>query len=129
MDRILLKGLHAEAVIGTLADERTMRQPLIFDVELRGDFSRAGRTDSLQDAVDYCEVEHEILRIADANAFHLLERLTHVCAEALLERFPQLDSVLLRAHKPNAPVLSSGVAVEVERFRMRPQGHSVRTNP
>lgn len=117
MDRIFLKGLHADAVIGTLPDERNMRQPLVFDIELLGDFSLPGRTDSLQDAVNYCEAERTVMNLVRASSFHLLERLAHVCAETLLERFPALDGVRLRINKPNAPVQSSGVSVEVERMR------------
>ena len=57
MDKIILKGLPVGCVIGTLPAERTAPQTLFFDLELYGDFSRAGRTDDLNDAVDYTAVE------------------------------------------------------------------------
>ena len=57
MDKIILKGLPVGCVIGTLPAERTAPQTLFFDLELCGDFSSAGRTDDLNDAVDYTAVE------------------------------------------------------------------------
>ena len=90
MDRIILKGLPVGCVIGTLPAERTAPQTLFFDLELCGDFSRAGRTD-----------------------VHLLERLGYGCGQRLLDEFPLLDHVTLRIRKPDAPVESESVELEV----------------
>ena len=78
MDRIILKGLPVGCVIGTLPEERTAQQTLFFDLELYGDFSRAGRTDDLNDAVDYTAVERCVKDYAAGTSFHLLERLAYL---------------------------------------------------
>ena len=52
MDRIILRGLPVDCVIGTLPRERVAPQRVFFDLTLSGDFSRAGATDDLNDAVD-----------------------------------------------------------------------------
>ena len=113
MDKIILKGLPVGCVIGTLPAERTAPQTLFFNLELCGDFSRAGRTDDLNDAVDYTAVERCVKEYAAGTSFFLLERLAYACAEKLLDEFPLLDGVTLRIRKPNAPVESDSVELEV----------------
>ena len=113
MDKIILKGLPVGCVIGTLPAERTAPQTLFFDMLLCGDFSRAGRTDDLNDAVDYTAVERCVKEYAAGTSFFLLERLAYACAEKLLDEFPLLDGVTLRIRKPDAPVESDSVELEV----------------
>lgn len=113
MDRIVLKGLPVACVIGTLPAERTAPQTLFFDLELSGDFSRAGHSDDLNDAVDYTAVERCVKEYAAGTSFCLLERLAYACGERLLERFPLLNRVTLGIRKPDAPVKSESVTLEV----------------
>ena len=113
MDKIILKGLPVGCVIGTLPAERTAPQTLFFDLELCGDFSRAGQTDDLNDAVDYTAVERCVKDYAAETSFYLLERLAYACGEKLLEQFQLLDRVTLRIRKPDAPVESDCVELEV----------------
>ena len=113
MDKIILRGLPVSCVIGTLPDERTSPQTLFFDLDLCGDFSRAGATDDLRDAVDYTAVERCVKEFAAGTSFHLLERLAYACAQELLAHFPLLDQITLRIRKPHAPVKSESVALEI----------------
>ena len=113
MDKIILRGLPVGCVIGTLPAERTAPQTLFFDLELCGDFSRAGRTDDLGDAVDYTAVERCVKEYAAGTSFRLLERLAYACGEKLLDEFPLLDRVTLRIRKPDAPVESDSVELEI----------------
>jgi dihydroneopterin aldolase len=113
MDKIILKGLPVGCVIGTLPAERTAQQTLFFDLELCGDFSRAGRTDDLDDAVDYTAVERCVKEYAAGTSFYLLERLAYACGEKLLAEFQLLDRVTLRIRKPDAPVESDSVELEI----------------
>ena len=113
MDKIILKGLPVGCVIGTLPAERTAPQTLFFDMLLCGDFSCAGRTDDLNDAVDYTAVERCVREYAAGTSFHLLERLAYACGQRLLDEFPLLNQVTLRIRKPDAPVESESVELEV----------------
>ena len=113
MDKIILRGLPVNCVIGTLPEERTSPQPLFFDLERGGDFSRAGATDELADAVDYMAVERCVKEFAAGTSFFLLERLAYASAREILERFPLLKQVTLGIRKPSAPVESESVALEI----------------
>ena len=117
MDKIILRGLPVGCVIGTLPAERTAPQTLFFDLELCGDFSRAGWTDDLNDAVDYTAVERCVKEYAAGTSFCLLERLAYACGEKLLAQFPLLDRVTLRIRKPDAPVESESVELETTLVR------------
>lgn len=117
MDKIILKGLPVGCVIGTLPAERTAPQTLFFDLELCGDFSRAGHTDDLNDAVDYTAVERCVKDFASQTSFFLLERLAYACGEKLLAEFPLLNRVALRIRKPDAPVESEYIELEVSLAR------------
>ena len=113
MDKIILRGLPVSCVIGTLPDERTSPQTLFFDLDLCGDFSRAGVSDDLADAVDYTAVERCVKEFAAGTSFFLLERLAYATARELLGRFPPLNQVTLTIRKPSAPVESESVALEI----------------
>ena len=113
MDKIILRGLPVACVIGTLPAERTAPQTLFFDLELCGDFSRAGDSDDLNDAVDYTAVERCVKEYAAGTSFYLLERLAYSCGEKLLERFSLLNRITLRIRKPDAPVESESVSLEI----------------
>ena len=113
MDKIVLKGLPVRCVIGTLPAERTAPQTLFFDLMLCGDFSRAGQTDDLNDAVDYTAVERCMKEYAAGTSFYLLERLAYACAGKILAQFPLLSRVTLGIRKPEAPVESESVTLEI----------------
>lgn len=113
MDKIILRGLPVGCVIGTLPAERTAPQTLFFDLELCGDFSRAGHSDDLNDAVDYTAVERCVKDYAAGTSFHLLERLAYACGKKLLGQFPLLNRITLRIRKPDAPVESEYVELEI----------------
>ena len=113
MDKIILRGLPVSCVIGTLPAERTSPQTLFFDLDLCGDFYRAGATDDLADAVDYTAVERCVKEFAAGTSFFLLERLAYASAREILARFPLLKQVTLTIRKPSAPVDSESVALEI----------------
>ena len=53
MDTVFIRGLRAQAVIGCYDHERTIRQPLIIDLELATDVASGAATDQLEHALDY----------------------------------------------------------------------------
>ena len=113
MDKIIIRGLPVSCVIGTFPVERTSPQTLFFDLDLYGDFSRAGETDDLHDAVDYMAVERCVKEFAAGTSFRLLERLAYATARDIMARFPPLQRITLGIRKPSAPVESESVALEI----------------
>ena len=52
-DVVFVKGLTVEAVIGVYAWERAITQPLLIDIALETDISRAAISDDVNDALNY----------------------------------------------------------------------------
>ena len=115
-DRILIPRIPLEAAVGCTEQERRYPQPILVDVELICDVSRAARTDSIADAIDYVGVRREAARVAALRPYALIETIAERVAAALLERFPA-SAARIRVRKPSA-LAEHGVpwaAVEVYR--------------
>ena len=114
MDKILITGFPVSTVIGTYPEERRQAQKLIFDLVLQGDFSRAGKTDTLDGTVNYRELEQKLLELAEKESCFLLEALAEKTA-ALCLSFPEVRTVTVRITKPGAAMCWENIAVEIER--------------
>ena len=94
--------------------ERETGQRLEIDVSIDVPDCDAVLTDRVEDTVDYAEVCDIVALGATERSYRTLERLCHVIAERLMERF-NCESVRVRAAKPEPPlpIAVEQVAVEV----------------
>jgi dihydroneopterin aldolase len=115
-DRIFLRGLTTECIIGFVDWERRVPQTVVIDLELPCDCARAARRDAVADTVDYKTVAKRVLGWVQASQFQLVESLAHGLALLLLAEFP-LDWVRVSINKPGAIRHSSDVGVSIERRR------------
>ena len=100
---------------GALREEEDRAQPFEVDLELAADLSVAGRTDALDDTVDYGVVVATVERIVSGEHHRLLERLATRIAEDVLAVDPRITSVTVSVRKLRPPVPvdlgSAGVTV------------------
>jgi len=115
-DRIFLRGLTAECIIGFIEWERRVKQTVVVDLELPVDCRRASVTDDVADTVDYKKVAKRVLAYIEASEFKLVETLAHRLAMLLLEEFA-LEWVRICVNKPGAIRNSRDVGVVIERSR------------
>lgn len=115
-DRIFLRGLTAECIIGFIDWERRVKQTVVVDLELPVDCRRASGSDDVADTVDYKRVAKRVLAYIEASEFKLVETLAHRLALLLLEEFG-LEWVRLSLNKPGAIRSSRDVGVLIERSR------------
>ena len=80
-DRILIAGLKELGVHGVLPEEQTRPQPFQIDLELFVNATDAGRSDELEDTVDYSAVCEAVSRVVRSESYRLLERLATRIAE------------------------------------------------
>ena len=99
MTVVEIEGLELHGRHGALAEEQEAGQRFLFDVRLEVD-DEAGRSDRLEDAVDYREVVAVVREVSDGRRFTLLEGLARAVAEELMARFP-LQAVSVRVRKPD----------------------------
>ena len=115
-DRIYVEGLRVGCQIGTRAEERARKQEIRIDICLHLTLEEPGRSDRLEDTVDYSRLAGEVTAMAESSSFQLLERLAEeVCTLSLTH--PKVEGVEVKVSKPHA--LPRGQAAAVEIFRDR----------
>lgn len=119
MDKIILRGIRFYGHHGCSAEERKLGQPYLADLEIESDLSKAGKTDSLADSLDYSEVYRLVIKLGQTEEFTLIESLAYRIADEILRKFPKSDSVKLRISKPLPPMgeILDEFAVEISRTR------------
>ncbi|HJS89355.1 MAG TPA: dihydroneopterin aldolase [Steroidobacteraceae bacterium] len=115
-DRIFLRGLTAQCIIGFIEWERRVKQTVVVDLELPVDCRRAAASDEVADTVDYKKVAKRVLAYIEASEFKLVETLAHRLALLLLEEFA-MEWVRISLNKPGAIRNSRDVGVSLERTR------------
>ena len=108
---IELHGLELFGYHGVLESEQETGQRFLYDLWL--DVGERGRSDRIEEAVDYREVVEAVREVHDI-AHELLESLAADVADALVERF-RLERVRVRVRKPDVVLPVEFAAVSVER--------------
>jgi 7,8-dihydroneopterin aldolase/epimerase/oxygenase len=115
-DRIFLRELKAEAIIGIYDWERRVRQTISVDLEIPGDVRRAAASDRIEDTLNYKLVAKQVLAFIEASEYHLIETLVEEIAQLVLREFA-LEWVKVSLSKPGAIRGSRDVGVTIERSR------------
>jgi dihydroneopterin aldolase len=113
-DTIELRGLRAMGICGALAEEQSRAQPLEVDLDVVADLAVAGRSDALDDTIDYAAVAAQAHRVLSTERFTLLERLAQrLCDVVLVD--PRVFEVTVSVRKLRPPVphdlATSGVRI------------------
>ncbi len=114
LDRIHIRDLRIQCIIGTLPHEREAKQEVVIDLTIEADLQRAGWSDRLDDTIDYKAIEESIVAMAEQSAFFLLERLAERAAEIALAN-PTVQRVRVLIEKPAALDAARAAAVEIFR--------------
>jgi 7,8-dihydroneopterin aldolase/epimerase/oxygenase len=109
-----LRGLSIYTHHGVTDAEQEVGQRLELDVTFDVPDCDAVLTDRIEDTIDYSEVCDIVALAATERSYRTLERVAHVIAERLAERFG-CEHVRVRAAKPEPPLplAIEEVAVEV----------------
>jgi dihydroneopterin aldolase len=113
-----IRGLSIYTHHGVTEAERELGQRLEIDVSFDVPDCDAVLTDRVEDTIDYGEVADIVALAATERGYRTLERLNHVIAERLMDRYG-CESVRVRSAKPEPPLplAIEEVAVEVVRSR------------
>ncbi len=114
MDTIFLEQVKVQTKLGVPKWERLVEQTIILDIEIGYDLSKACKSDSINDTIDYGAVVARIRETLSQNSFQLVEALAeHVC-QLILSEFGGL-SVKVRVSKPGILPGLKTLGVEIER--------------
>jgi dihydroneopterin aldolase len=88
-DQIYITKIRAYGYIGFFPEEKVLGQWFEVNLCLTTDLSIAGKSDRLEDTVNYAEAVEIVQKIVSTEKFDLIERLTQAIADEIL----QLDKV------------------------------------
>jgi dihydroneopterin aldolase len=117
MDRVLLEGMTFLGRHGVRAAERERPQEFRVDVEVDCDLSEPGRTDRLEDTVDYTRLRAIAKEVIEGESHNLLESLAARIAERVLQ-LPKVRAVAVSiAKRPESMLPLNAAAVRINRTR------------
>ncbi len=106
MDKIHLRNLKLNTIIGTFAEERKSKQELIVDITLFCELRNAGLSDKLNYTIDYFVLEKSIIDYANSAKCQLLESFAENIAKICLKNIRVVECIIT-VNKPNAPTFSN----------------------
>ena len=114
MDIVFIEELTVITTIGVYDWEQTIRQKLVFDVELAWDNRKAAFSDDVADCLSYADVSEAIIKHVEPNQFALVERVAEEVAMMLMDKFNS-PWVRIKVSKPGAVAHAKSVGVQIER--------------
>lgn len=119
MDKIMVNKMQFYGFHGLFPEENKLGQRFYVDVTLFGDLQKAGKTDNMNDSVDYGDIYETVRYIVEGKAYHLLEAVAEEVAGQLLSSYALVHKCTVRVEKPDPPIPGhyDSVAVEIHRER------------
>jgi 7,8-dihydroneopterin aldolase/epimerase/oxygenase len=117
VDRIVLQGMSFQGRHGVRPAERDHTQEFKVDVEVDCDLSEPGRTDRLEDTIDYTKVRAIAREVIEGESAKLLETLAARIAKGVLS-LPRVAAVSVKiAKRPSSMQPIDAAAVHINRTR------------
>jgi len=115
-DKIVLQGLEFHGYHGAFPEETKFGARFLVDLEM---WLELPDDDDLDKTVGYHIVYELVKKEVTEERYNLIETLAHKIAEQIMATFPQITFVLVRVHKPHAPLpgVVRDVYVEVNHSR------------
>jgi len=89
---------------GAMKEEHKIGGKFNVDVEMYTDFSQAAADDDLTKTIDYQLVYDEINNVIHENRFFLIETISTIITDRLLENHPQIEKLIVRVRKNTVPI-------------------------
>ncbi len=118
MDVIQLTGIRCYGYTGYLPEEQILGQWFEVDLRISLDLSSAGRSDRIEDTLDYRSVILAVKDIIATAKFALIEKLAEKIVTTVLD-FDMVQQVELKLHKPGAPIPDFGGKITLELIRQK----------
>ena len=104
---------------GVFPEETKLGQRFKVDLIVEVDLSVAGKSDDLNDSVNYGELYNTCKMIVEGKPYKLVEAVAENIASAVLGDFPLVSTCTVKLIKPDPPIPGHyrSVAVEIKRSR------------
>lgn len=118
MDQVIISDLRLRTVIGINEEERSHLWDILVNLVLYSDFSTAGKSDDIEDCVNYATLASMVQDYVERSRKHTVEALAEDIARLCLN-IPRVQGVRVRVEKPGAVPFTRLVGVEIERFKLQ----------
>ena len=116
MDEIFIEDLLIRGVIGISEREREQPQDILVNITMFTDSSRAGKSDNVNDTINYRTVAKKILAHAEKVSRFTVEALAEDIAGLCLQE-EHIQGVMVKVEKPGAVRFSRSVGVTITRMK------------
>ncbi len=116
MDKIFIRDLKVNAILGVYESERITPQEVLVNVVITTDLQKASQSDNLADSINYATLAQRISQhIRTAKRYTVEALCTDIASLCLSE--PGVFSVNVRIEKPQAMPEARSVGVEIKRTK------------
>jgi dihydroneopterin aldolase len=116
MDVIELTGIRCYGYTGYLPEEQVLGQWFEVDLRIWVDLALAGKSDRIEDTLDYRAVIAEVKEIIATSKVALIEKLADTIITAVLA-YDRVQQVEVKLSKPAAPIPDFGGKITIELTR------------
>lgn len=114
MDKVLIRQLKIETVIGVYEWEKKINQSLLLDLDMAWDNRPAAATDDYQYALCYETVSNRLTALITERPIELIETVAEMVATCVMSEFG-VTWVKVVVMKPGAVPTAAAVGVEIVR--------------
>lgn len=107
---INIENLRLRTIIGIYDWEKENKQDVIINISIEFDGSAAGKSDSIEDTVDYKTITKKIINYVEDGKFNLIEKMVTGIGEIVMEDKRVISSTIT-ADKPGALRFTDSVSV------------------
>ena len=120
MDKVFIRQLEINAIIGIYDEERTRKQKVVLDIDMAWDIEAVAKSESIDDALNYKTLTDHLKEDVGSSEFQLIETLAEHVAKLILDGY-KVQWLRLKLHKPEALDGETNVGVEITRTRKQSQ--------
>jgi len=116
LDTVKIERLELDCIIGINPWERLTKQQITIDIEIDTDLTAAGKSDSIEDTINYRTIAKTVTTEVEKSDYGLVESIGAKIADICLED-DRVFSVRVTVRKPGAVRKASAVGIVIRRNR------------
>lgn len=119
MDKIFVNQMEFYGYHGVFPEENRLGQRFVVDLIIETDLSAAGKSDQLDDSINYGELYGVCKEVVEGEQYNLVEAIAEQIASRVLTQFSNVQTCTVKVFKPDPPIPGhyKSVAVEIKRGR------------
>ena len=116
LDTVKIERLELDCIIGIKPWERLTKQQITVDIEIDTDLTAAGKSDSIEDTINYRTIAKTVTTEVEKSDYGLVESIGAKIADICLED-DRVFSVRVTVRKPGAVRKAWAVGIVIRRNR------------